>query len=153
MRPLIAAIAVAVVLTAVPVFAGFEVRDLDPLSEKDLSRFKIEGGGDWKLDDKTDAVHTFIVCPKTSAPTSLLFRGRKFKDGFQVKWEMKGGSKQKGLTFSIVPEKGERIVVPWSARLLMKKDWHKVMIRVEDGKAYAKIDGEEQEKVDVPDNE
>lgn len=145
---LIAVIAAAFVTG--PAFAEFEVREIDPLSEKDLSAFKIEGEGGWKLDDKTDLVHTFVVCPKTKVDTSIVFRARKFADGFQVKWEMQGGSRQKGLKFYIVPAKGDRIEVPLSSRFLMKKNWHKVTVTVEDGKAYAKINKEKLEKVDVP---
>lgn len=143
-------LAVTAAFVAGPVYAEFEVREIDPISEKDLSAFKIEGEGGWKLDDKTDLVHTFIVCPKTKVDTSILYRIRKFADGFQVKWDMKGGSRQKGIKFHIVPEKGDRIEVPLSARFLMKKEWHKVTVTVEDGKAYAKIGKEKLDKVDVP---
>ena len=151
MRAPFLALVVAAVLVSVPVFAGHEVRDLDPLSEKDLSMFKIEGGGDWKLDDKTDLVHTFIVCPKADDETSLLFRARKFRDGFQLKFDVMGGSKAKNLKCFLVPEKGDRILIPWKARLLMKKDWHEVTVTVEDGKATAKVDDEKTEPITVGD--
>jgi len=152
MRAPFPALVVAVILIATPIFAGHEVRVLDPLSTKDLSMFKIEGGGDWTLDDETDLVHTYIVCPKAAEETSLLFRSRTFRDGFQLKWEMLGGSRNKGLKCYLVPEKGDRILVPWKSRHLSKKDWHKMTVTVEDGKACAKIDGEKMEAIEVEDD-
>ena len=151
MRASFLALVVAATLISIPAFAGHEVRDLDPLSEKDLSMFKIEGDGGWKLDDESDLVHTFIVCPKAEKETSLLFRARKFSDGFQLKFDVLGGSKAKGLKCYLVPEKGDRILVPWKARYLMKKDWHEVTVTVEDGKATAKIDDEKTEPIEVGD--
>jgi hypothetical protein len=151
MRAPFLALLFAAALAVVPAFAGHEVREIDPLSEKDLSMFEIEGGGDWKLDDESDLVHTFIVCPKAEDETSLRFRARRFRDGFQLKFDVMGGSKSKDLKCYLVPEKGERILVPWKSRYLRKKDWHSVTVTVENGKAQAKIDDEKGEKIDVGD--
>ena len=43
-------------LLAGAVYGDTEVMDLNPLSEKDLSYFKVEGEGGWAIDDTTDFV-------------------------------------------------------------------------------------------------
>ena len=135
------------------VYGEEEVMDLNPLSEKDLSYFKIEGEGAWEIDDKTDDIDTLIVSPRAKQDSSLLFVKRKFKHGFLVSMRMSCGSRNKGLEVYVVPNEGDRISVPLPKRTLSRKGWQKFMLKVEDGDASAKIGDEWGDSVEVPKDE
>jgi hypothetical protein len=130
--------------------AGTEVMEIDPLADKDLYSFKVEGPGEWKLDDTTDDVHTLIVCDKSKEDTGLRFIKRTFKNGFRFTMDVTGGSKYKGLEFWIVPPEGDRIQVPFSKRWIARKGWHEFVVTLEKGTAYAQVDDEKGDPIDVP---
>ena len=147
----LSALALLLALAIAPALAeDFETLELNPLAEKDLSSFKVEGDGVWKIDNETDLIYALIVCPKAPDDTSLLFIGKTFKAGFQLRLEVMGGSRNKGLDLLIVPPEGDRIPVPFSRRWLSKSDWHDVVLTVEDGKATVEVDDEKGEAVEVP---
>ena len=140
-------------LLAGAVYGDEEVMDLDPLSEKDLSHFKIEGEGEWAIDDKSDDIDTLIVCPRAKQDTSLLFVKRKFKNGFLVSMRMNCGPRNKGLEVYVVPNEGDRISIPLPKRTMSRKGWQKFMLKVEDGEASAKVGDEWGDTVEVPKEE
>ncbi|MHC4472163.1 MAG: LamG domain-containing protein [Planctomycetota bacterium] len=133
--------------------ADTEVMDLDPLSEKDLSHFKIEGAGGWAIDDVTDDVDTLLVCPRAKGDTSLVFVKRSFKQGFLVSMRVTGGTTYKKLGVYVVPEEGDWILVPMGKRMLARKGWQKFSLKVEKGEATVKVGDEWGESVTVPDGD
>lgn len=140
----------ALLAVATPSRADYETRELDPLSEKDLSSFREEGAGGWKVDNETDMLYTLIVCPKAEDETTLLYIGRQFKQGFQVRFEAMGGSRNKGLELFVVEPQGARVKVPFKPRWLGRSDWHEIVLTVEDSKAKVQVDDETGEEVEVP---
>lgn len=148
---IVAAVLPLVLLTlAAPSRADYETRELDPLSEKDLSSFREEGAGGWTIDNESDMLYTLIVCPKAEDETTLLYIGRTFKQGFQVRFEAMGGSRNKGLELFVVEPQGKRVKLPYKPRWLGRSDWHEIVLTVEDGKAKVGIDDETGEEVEVP---
>jgi hypothetical protein len=147
-RVSVALLALLFFLPARPGDAGTEVMTLEPLADGDLNHF--ERVGAWGIDSQSDDVHTLIVCPKGKEDQTLRYRLRSFAQGFQVALEVKGGSSRKGIEFYVVPDTGAWIPVPFASRFILKDAWHDFVVTVENGQAWAKVAGEEGEKVAVP---